>query len=40
MKYVVLMASLPPLGSLFEATAPPISRLKLESRLGLLEAAS
>ena len=39
MKYVVLMASLPPLGSLFEATAPPISRLKLESRLGLLEAA-
>lgn len=38
MKYVVLMASLPPLGSLFEATTPPISRLKLESRLGLLEA--
>ena len=39
MKYVVLMASLPPLGSLFEAATPPISRLKLESRLGLLEAA-
>ena len=39
MKYVVLMASLPPLGSLFEAATPPISRLKLESRLGLLEAS-
>ncbi|MCP9859956.1 MULTISPECIES: hypothetical protein [unclassified Cyanobium] len=39
MKYVVLMASLPPLGSLFEAATPPISRLKLESRLGLLESS-
>jgi len=38
MKYVVLMASLPPLGSLFEAATPPISRLKLAHRLGLLEA--
>jgi len=38
MRYIVLMASLPPLGSLFEAATPPISRLKLESRLGLLEA--
>jgi hypothetical protein len=37
MKYVLLMASLPPLGSLFEAVTPPISRIKLESRLALLE---
>jgi hypothetical protein len=39
MKYVVLMASLPPLGTLFEAATPPISRIRLESRLGLLEPA-
>ncbi|MEA5443543.1 hypothetical protein [Cyanobium gracile] len=38
MKYVVLMASLPPLGKLFEAATPPISRIKLKSRLNLLDA--
>jgi hypothetical protein len=38
MKYIVLMASLPPLGKLFEAATPPISRIKLESRLRLLDA--
>jgi hypothetical protein len=32
------MSSLPPLGKLFEASQTPISRLKLESRLKLLEA--
>lgn len=37
MKYIVLMASLPPLGNLFEAATPPISRIKLESRLQLLD---
>ncbi|WP_255142876.1 hypothetical protein [Synechococcus sp. EJ6-Ellesmere] len=31
------MASLPPLGGLFEARSPAISRLKLERRLSLLE---
>ena len=36
MKYVTLMASLPPLGQLFEAKQTPISLLKLESRLKLL----
>ena len=35
-KYVTLMASLPPIGKLFEATQTPISRLKLESRLKML----
>lgn len=35
-KYVTLMASLPPLGQLFEAKQTPISRLKLESRLKML----
>ncbi len=35
--YVLLMSSLPPLGKLFEATQEPISWLKLESRLKLLE---
>lgn len=38
MKYVVLMASLPPLGRLFEAATPPISGIKLKSRLKLLDA--
>jgi hypothetical protein len=37
-KYITLMSSLPPLGKLFEATQTPISRLKLENRLKLLEA--
>ena len=37
-RYTALMASLPPLGGLFEARTPAISRLKLERRLGLLEA--
>jgi len=32
-RYTLLMASLPPLGGLFEARAPAISRLKLQSRL-------
>jgi hypothetical protein len=36
-KYITLMSSLPPLGKLFETTQTPISRLKLESRLKLLE---
>lgn len=35
-KYVTLMASLPPVGKLFEAKQTPISRLKLESRLKML----
>jgi hypothetical protein len=35
-KYVTLMASLPPIGQLFEAKQTPISRLKLESRLKML----
>ena len=34
--YITLMASLPPLGSLFEVKQEPISRLKLEERLKLL----
>ena len=36
-KYITLMSSLPSLGKLFEATQTPISYLKLESRLKLLE---
>lgn len=36
-KYITLMSSLPPLGKLFEVKQTPISRLKLESRLKLLE---
>ena len=36
-KYITLMSSLPPLGKLFEAPQTPISQLKLESRLKLLE---
>lgn len=36
-RYTTLMASLPPLGGLFEARSPAISRLKLERRLTLLE---
>ena len=35
-KYITLMASLPPLGQLFEAKQTPISRLKLENRLKML----
>jgi hypothetical protein len=35
-RYTVLMASLPPLGGMFEARSPAISLLKLESRLRLL----
>ena len=35
-KYLTLMASLPPIGKLFEAKQTPISRLKLESRLKML----
>ena len=35
-RYTTLMASLPPLGGLFEAREPAISRLKLQSRLSLL----
>ena len=35
-RYTTLMASLPPLGGLFEARTPEISRLKLQSRLALL----
>ena len=35
-QYVTLMASLPPIGKLFEARQTPISRLKLASRLKLL----
>jgi hypothetical protein len=35
-RYTALMASLPPLGGLFEAREPAISRLKLQSRLSLL----
>jgi hypothetical protein len=35
-RYTVLMASLPPLGGLFEARAPAISLLKLQSRMTLL----
>jgi hypothetical protein len=35
-RYTALMASLPPLGGLFEARTPAISRLKLQSRLTLL----
>jgi len=34
--YITLMSSLPPLGKLFEASTQPISRLKLENRLKLL----
>ena len=36
-KYITLMSSLPPLGKLFEVKQTPISRLKLENRLKLLE---
>ena len=36
--YVTLMASLPPIGPLFEAQQPPISPLKLDSRLKMLTA--
>ncbi|MBE9171924.1 DUF2764 family protein [Cyanobium sp. LEGE 06143] len=36
-RYTTLMASLPPLGGLFESRTPAISRLKLERRLRLLE---
>ncbi len=36
-KYISLMSSLPPLGKLFEASKQPISRLKLENRLRLLD---
>jgi hypothetical protein len=36
-RYTTLMASLPPLGGLFEAKEPAISRLKLQSRLSLLQ---
>ncbi|MGL6134355.1 MAG: DUF2764 family protein [Prochlorococcaceae cyanobacterium] len=35
-RYTTLVASLPPLGGLFEAREPAISRLKLQSRLSLL----
>lgn len=35
-RYTTLMASLPPLGGLFEAREPAISRLKLTSRIRLL----
>ena len=35
-EYLTLMASLPPIGKLFEAKQTPISRLKLESRLKML----
>ena len=35
-EYVTLMASLPPIGQLFEAKQTPISQLKLESRLKML----
>ncbi len=35
-RYTTLMASLPPLGGLFEAREPAISRLRLTSRIGLL----
>lgn len=38
-RYTALMASLPPLGRLFEAREPAISRLKLQSRLSLLHPA-
>ena len=37
-KYVTLMSSLPPLGQLFGLTQTPLSRLKLENRLKLLDA--
>lgn len=37
-RYITLMASLPPLGGLFEAREPAISRLRLQKRLGLLSA--
>jgi hypothetical protein len=37
-KYVTLMSSLPPLGQLFGSTQTPLSRLKLENRLKLLDA--
>lgn len=36
-KYITLMSSLPFLGNMFEMKQPPISQLKLESRLKLLE---
>ncbi|MFM7676349.1 MAG: hypothetical protein ACKO5F_12385 [Synechococcus sp.] len=36
-KYVALMASLPPIGPLFETSQTPISRLRLEARLALLD---
>lgn len=35
-RYTALMASLPPLGGLFEARSPAISRLRLLNRLSLL----
>ena len=37
-KYVTLMSSLPPLGPLFGSKQTPLSRLKLENRLKLLDA--
>ncbi|MFY8150010.1 MAG: hypothetical protein ACOVNL_12460 [Prochlorococcaceae cyanobacterium] len=36
-KYVALMASLPPIGPSFESGQTPISRLRLESRLRMLD---
>lgn len=36
-RYVMLMASLPPTGRLFEAGETPISRIRLEQRLTLLD---
>lgn len=36
-KYVTLMSSLPPIGKLFEAKQTPISQLKLDSRLKMLD---
>jgi hypothetical protein len=38
-KYTTLMASLPPLGKLLDTSREPISLLKLENRLKLLDAA-
>lgn len=36
-RYAMLLASLPPLGDMFSAERPPISRNRLEMRLGLME---
>lgn len=36
-KYVTLMSSLPPLGQLFEVSQTPISRIKLKTRLEMLD---